>query len=508
MLNQQDIVQLKEHGLTLKQVVKQLETFNKGIPFVDVVTSATIGNGIQKLSAEEQDQFESYYDHRRAQLDLVKFVPASGAATRMFQFLHEFLTEYDPAEERFRDYIKKYPNDAITTFYDSSGDFAFINQVRKVIRERFVRYKQSPKGQRYHYIARAMLDKDGLDFGRLPKGLIPFHRYNKYATTAFEEQLYEGAFYAAAQDDVYLHFTFSKAHLDAFRQEFESIKSRVSKKTKKTFHISYSFQKSSTDTLAVSPDNKPYRNPEGKLVFRPSGHGALLENLNDIDADVVFIKNIDNVAAQEYVEEIAKQKRVLAGRLLWLQNKIFGYLRDIETDLTLEKMKEIQTFIWKELDVKDIPHGVSATVNFLNRPIRVCGVVKNTGAPGGGPFWVKRSQDEISLQIVESSQIDKDNAHQLTLLNESTHFNPVDIVCGLRNFKGEKFDLMKYCDKDQGFITQKSEEGNPIRALELPGLWNGGMANWNTVFVEVPLVTFNPVKTVNDLLKKEHRPHA
>lgn len=508
MLDPQDIEQLNEHGLTLDQVIQQLETFNKGIPFVDVVTSATIGNGIQKLSAEEQEQFESYFDDRRGKLDLVKFVPASGAATRMFKFLHEFVTEYDPSEERFRDYIKKYPNDAVTTFFDSSTDFAFINQVRKVIRERFPDYKQSPKGQRYHYFAQAMLDKEGLNFGRLPKGLIPFHRYKKYATTAFEEQLYEGAFYAAAQDDVYLHFTFSKAHLDAFKKEFESIKTRVSKKTKKTFHISYSFQKNSTDTLAVSPDNKPYRNADGKLVFRPSGHGALLENLNDIDADVVFIKNIDNVAAEEYVEEIAKHKKVLAGRLLWLQNKIFGYLRDIETDLTLEKMKEIQTFIWKELDVKDIPHGVSATVNFLNRPLRVCGVVKNTGAPGGGPFWVKRSEDDISLQIVESSQIDKDNAHQVAVLNESTHFNPVDIVCGLRNFKGEKFDLMKYCDKDQGFISQKSEDGNPIRALELPGLWNGGMANWNTVFVEVPLATFNPVKTVNDLLKKEHRPNA
>ena len=508
MLDQEDIEQIEAHGLTLDKVMSQLQTFNKGIPFVDVVTSATLGNGIQSLDQAEKEKYDAYFEAKKSGMDLVKFVPASGAATRMFKFLHEFLNNYDPEKEHFRDYIKKHPNEDVTTFFESATEFAFINNVRKVIREQYPDYKQSPKGKRHHYFAKAMLSPEGLNFSNLPKGLIPFHRYKKYATTAFEEQLYESAYYASANDDVYLHFTFTEAHLDAFKAEFASIKNRVSKKTKRTFHISYSFQKSSTDTLAVTPDNKPFRNKEGKLVFRPSGHGALLENLNDIDADVVFIKNIDNVAAQEYAQDIATNKRILAGRLMWLQNKIFGFLRDIENDLTLEKMKEIQTFIWKELDVKDIPHGVTATVRFLNRPLRVCGVVKNTGAPGGGPFWVKSGDDEVSLQIVESSQVDKDNPHQRAVLMESTHFNPVDVICGLRDYKGQKFDLMKFCDMDQGFISEKSEDGSPIRALELPGLWNGGMANWNTVFVEVPLSTFNPVKTVNDLLKKEHRPNA
>jgi len=508
MLDQQDIEQIEAHGLNLDQIMSQLQTFANGIPFVDVVTSATLGNGIQSMDQEQRGFFDSYFENNKTGLDLVKFVPASGAATRMFKFLHEFLSHYNPDQQHYRDYIKKYPNNEVATFFESTTEFAFINGVRKVIREKFPDYKQSPKGKRHHYFAQAMLSPDGLNFANLPKGLIPFHRYKKYATTAFEEQLYESAYYAAAQNDVYLHFTFSEAHLEAFKAEFDRIKSRVSKKTKKTFHISYSFQKSSTDTLAVDLTNMPFRDADGHLVFRPSGHGALLENLNEIDADVVFIKNIDNVAAQEYAGEIALYKRVLAGRLLWLQNRIHGFLKDIESDLTLEKMKEIQTFIWKELDVKDIPHGITATVRFLNRPLRVCGVVRNTGAPGGGPFWVKSEDDEVSLQIVESSQIDRENPHQRAVMNESTHFNPVDVICGLRDYKGNKFDLMEFCDKDQGFISRKSEEGKPIRALELPGLWNGGMANWNTVFVEVPLVSFNPVKTVNDLLKKEHRPNA
>jgi len=307
---------------------------------------------------------------------------------------------------------------------------------------------------------------------------------------------------------VYLHFTFSEKHLLFFKEEFKNIKSRISRKTKKTFHISYSFQKKETDTLAVNEDNQPFRDEKGKLVFRPSGHGALLENLNEVNADIVFIKNIDNVATQEYVEEIAQYKKVLAGKLLQLQGKIFGYLKEMEGEVSLEKIKEIQSFIWNELDIKEIPGGISATRSFLNRPLRVCGVVKNTGAPGGGPFWVKDHEGNVSLQIVEKSQIDLTVDHQRSVINEATHFNPVDIVCGLRDYEGNKFDLRQFTDSSLGFISKKSENGRPLKALELPGLWNGSMAHWNTVFVEVPLITFNPVKTVNDLLRKEHRPNA
>ncbi|MEL6809953.1 MAG: DUF4301 family protein [Bacteroidota bacterium] len=508
MLTEKDIKQIEDHGLKLKQVYQQLETFMRGIPFANVVTTASVGNGIQQLNRTTQESLEAYYDSRKDAMDIVKFVPASGAATRMFQFVHEFLSQYDPDRVLFRDYIKLYNSTQLKTFFENTSDLPFVNLVRKQIRDRYTDYKKSPKGKRHYYFAHAMLDKEGLNFGNMPKGLIPFHKYKKYATTAFEEQLYEAAFYAAVGDDVYLHFTFSEKHLPFFKEEFKNIKSRVSRKTKKTFHISYSFQKRETDTLAVTEDNQPFRNAQDELIFRPSGHGALLENLNEVNADLVFIKNIDNVAAQEYVEDIAYYKKVLAGKLLQLQNKIFGYLKEMEGEVSLEKMKEVQTFIWNEMDQKEIPGGVNATKAFLNRPLRVCGVVKNTGAPGGGPFWVKDMEGNISLQIVEKSQIDHENDHQRAIINEATHFNPVDLVCGLRDYKGNKFDLREFCDPNSGFISNKSENGKPIKALELPGLWNGAMAHWNTVFVEVPLITFNPVKTVNDLLKKEHRPNA
>ena len=508
MLTEKDIKQIENYGLSLQEVYQQLETFRHGIPYADIVTTASVGNGIKQLSKDELKRLEIAFEAKKNTLDMVKFVPASGAATRMFQFLHEFLDNFDPEEMVFREYAKENNSHELLTFFGATSEFAFVNLVRKKIRDLYPEYKKSSKGQRHYYFTKAMLDKGGLRFGDMPKGLIPFHKYKKYATTAFEEQLYEAAFYAAVNDDVYLHFTFSEKHLPIFKKEFDAIKSRVSRNTKKTFHISYSFQKKETDTIAVTPDNKPFRDAKNNLVFRPSGHGALLKNLNEVNADIVFIKNIDNVAAQEYTKEIASHKKVLAGKLLELQTNMFGFLRDLEGNISLEKVKEIQSFIWNDLEVKELPGGIEAIKEFLNRPLRVCGVVKNTGAPGGGPFWVKDETGNSSLQIVERSQIDMDNPQQASAINEATHFNPVDLVCGLRDYQGNKFDLTQYANPNSGFISDKTEEGKPLKALELPGLWNGAMAHWNTVFIEVPLITFNPVKTVNDLLKKEHRPNA
>ena len=270
-----------------------------------------------------------------------------------------------------------------------------------------------------------------------------------------------------------------------FKEAFEAIRSRVSRKTKKTFHISYSFQKKETDTLAVTLENQSLRDDDNQLVFRPSGHGALLENLNEVNADIIFIKNIDNVAAREFVDEIATYKRILAGKLLEIQAKIFGYLSDLEGEVSLEKVKEIQSFIWNELDVKELPGGIVAIQQFLNRPIRVCGVVKNTGAPGGGPFWIKDGQGNISLQIIEKSQIDLDDDRQSSIVNESTHFNPVDIVCGLRDYKGNKFDLTKYANPDSGFISNKYEQGQSIRAC--------GMVPWPTGILFLLKYLFKPL---------------
>lgn len=509
MLTNNDLKQITSHGLTLDEVVKQLETFNRGIPFANVLRPASIGNGIQQIEEQERLQLISYFDSQKEQKDIVKFVPASGAATRMFQFLHEFLENYNPEEQLLNSYIKKGNFMQLKTFLGSLKDFPFVNAVRKKIRSQYPEYKHYKKGLRSYYFVKTMLEEEGLNYSNLPKGLIPFHRYTKYSVTAFEEQLFEAAFYAAAKDKAFLHFTFSEAHLPYFKENYESVQRRVSKKTKKEYHISYSFQKNTTDTLAVTPENKPFRDADGKLVFRPAGHGALIENLNEVDADIIFIKNIDNVVVEAYVETMAQYKKMLAGKLLQLQKQIFGYCELLEKGKpSIEVLKEINAFLWKELQIKDLPNSSAEIRYILNRPIRVCGVVRNMGAPGGGPFWIKNDTGNISLQIIEASQIDTSNPQQRQHLLDATHFNPVDIVCGIRDFRGKKFDLNNFVNPRAGFISEKSSGGKKLKALELPGLWNGAMARWNTAFIEVPLETFNPVKTVNDLLHKEHRPNA
>lgn len=509
MLTKEDIQQIEKHGLTLKEVVSQLETFAKEIPPTTIVTAASVGNGIEVIPESLQKKLIAKYEKEKAIKTLVKFVPASGAATRMFKFLFEFLDAFNPERETFNRFVKQGDHAPLELFSKSLREFAFVNDVRKKIRENYPEYKQSRKGARLQYFVKSMLEENGLNFGKLPKGLIPFHKYSKYATTAFEEQLYEAAHYAKSKNDAYIHFTFSEQHVPYFKKEFEAVKKRVSKKTKTEFHISYSFQKPESDTLAVTLENKPFRDEEGRLVFRPSGHGALLANLNEVDADIIFIKNIDNVVAEEYVEAMAEYKKILAGKLLQLQEQSFEFLTILTTNKeTEDTWNELKTFLWNELNIKEIPSEKEALIALLNRPIRVCGMVRNTGAPGGGPFWVKTKQGDITLQIVETAQINLEDDRQKNLVQEATHFNPVDLVCGVKDFNGNKFDLTKFSDPETGFIAIKSQKGTPIKALELPGLWNGAMAFWNTALVEVPLSTFNPVKTVNDLLQKEHRPNA
>jgi len=509
MLTKKDLEQIKEHGLSLDDVYHQLKTFSDGIGKVDIVTAASVDNGIVALSKEIEIKFCQLYENRRNELDIVKFVPASGAATRMFKFLHTFLDTYDPNEALLSNYIKEGNYKELQTFFSSLKEFPFVNLVRKKIREKYPDYKIHKKGHRLYCFVQTLLTEKGLDYSNMPKGLIPFHKYTKYATTAFEEQLYEAAYYASSKDEVYLKFTFSEDHVSKFRKEFEAIRNRITKKTKTKFNISYSFQKKETDTIAVGPDNKPFRDLDGNLVFRPSGHGALLENLNEVNADIIFIKNIDNVVAEEYVPHIAHYKKIMAGKLLWLQDKIFDFLRLLDKEeVSIETINEIKSFLFSHLNIKYIPEDKIQLAYILSKPLRVCGVVKNTGAPGGGPFWVKDSQGNISLQIIEMAQIDIENEHQGSIVDDATHFNPVDIVCAVKDYKGNKFDLKKFNNPNMGFITEKSQNGQPLKALELPGLWNGAMAKWNTVMIEVPLETFNPVKTVNDLLAREHRPNA
>tara|TARA_B100001146_G_scaffold225185_1_gene247419 strand:+ start:9990 stop:11519 length:1530 start_codon:yes stop_codon:yes gene_type:complete len=509
MFTEKDLQQIEAHGLTINDVIRQLERYRLGTPFAEVVTAASVGNGIEVINERNQEALIQLYDRSKEGLDVVKFVPASGAATRMFRFLHTFLKEYDPKEQSLNDYLKATPNEKLETFFERINSFPFINKVRKQIRTQFPDYKQSNKGERAVKLVKAMLQQEGLGYENLPKGLIPFHKYKKLARTAFEEQLYEAAWYAATQGETRLHFTFSEAHVPNFKKRFEKIKSRLEKKAHTQFSISYSFQKKETDHIVLNEEGAPFRDEQGALVFRPSGHGALLENLNEIDADIIFIKNIDNVAAAEYVEEIAAQKKMLAGKLLWIQQKCFDYIKTIKKGEITESLRsEIKTFLWQQLNIKEMPVHLKDVVSLLHRPIRVCGVVKNTGAPGGGPFWVKNLNGDLSIQIVETAQINLEDSHQKVLVQDATHFNPVDIVCGVRDYEGKKFDLLAFTNPDTGFITTKNISGQPVRVMERPGLWNGAMAHWNTSFVEVPPITFNPVKTVNDLLQRTHRPNA
>jgi hypothetical protein len=501
-----EIEKIKAHALTEEKVLSDLQQFEKGIPFTHLISAATHNNGILTFSKEQQDALVAFYEKYQDAISLVKFVPASGAASRMFEYLHRFVDSYNPEEQKLNAYLKENDTQMLEAFLKGLPHFAFIKALRKKIRNLYPDYKFYKKGKRTHLLVKTLLEEEGLNYSNLPKGLIPFHRYNKNTATAFEEQLLEAGHYAKSQNQSYLHFTFSEQFVEDFKREFSDVKNRVERKAKCNFNISYSFQKSSTDTIAVTLNNKPFRDADNNFHFRPAGHGALIENLNDIDADLVFIKNIDNVVVESQVEEIANHKKILAGKLLEIQAKAFKLLKSIDKfpkDQTL--LRDVRGFMASELNIKNLPESLEAAKDILNRPIRVCGMVQNTGAPGGGPFWIQRPDGTISLQIVELSQVDTSDTHQMNIVKEATHFNPVDLVCGLKNYKGEKFDLTRYVNPNSGFIAQKSHQGKKIKALELPGLWNGSMAHWNTLFVEVPLVTFNPVKTVNDLLKDSHQ---
>lgn len=507
MFTEKNIQQINNHGLSKTKVARQLQIFKEGIPFANVVAPASVDNGIAVFTEKQQQDFAVLFEAEKDTLDLLKFVPASGAATRMFKFLHLFLENFDFKNENIELFLQKEENRNLKIFFESIENFAFSSLVKAKLEAKFPDLKNFEKGKYCYCFVREMLDATGLNFSNTPKGLVPFHKYGEDYITAFGEQLFEAAFYATSNGIAKLHFTVSEEHEEKFKKRYAEIQELAEKRTGVKFNISYSFQKKETDTLAATPENDAFLDENGNLLFRPSGHGALLENLNDVDADLVFIKNIDNVVSQKYVETIAFQKKVLAGKLLSLQQKIFGFVEKLHSENVSEViLKEVAAFISKELSLKNTPMEKEEILKILERPIRVCGVVENTGAPGGGPFLIKDKNGNLSYQIVEMSQIDTNKPQQKALVAKATHFNPVDLVCGLRNFKGEKYDLLQFSDPNAGFISNKSFHGKPIKALELPGLWNGAMAHWNTVFVEVPLLTFNPVKTVNDLLNPVHQP--
>ena len=505
MLSQEDLRQIESKGITEKQIETQLEEFKTGFPFLKLEAAAAIGKGI---IAPEEDELKAYVkaweDYKASGKDIVKFVPASGAASRMFKDMFAFLSaDYDVPTTAFE-----------KIYFDNIRKFAFYDALDKKCME------NKGKGVDllieegdYKAVVAAMLEASGLNYGQLPKGLLLFHNYEEGPRTPMEEHLVEGALYAASNGEANVHFTVSHEHMTLFEKKVEEKLDVYAKKYGINYNVSFSEQKPSTDTVAANPDNTPFRTEDGKLLFRPGGHGALIENLNEIDADVIFIKNIDNVVPDRLKEDTVTFKQVIAGVLVTLQKKAFEYLEVLDSGkYDHEKLQEIIRFVQRDLccrkaDLKLLEDAelVIYLRKKLNRPMRVCGVVKNVGEPGGGPFLTYNQDGTVSLQILESSQIDKSNEEYQKMFTEGTHFNPVDLVCAVKDYKGRRFNLPDYVDKSTGFISSKSKNGKELKALELPGLWNGAMSDWSTVFVEVPLSTFNPVKTVNDLLREQHQ---
>ncbi len=506
---QKDEAQLNEKGITKAKVEQQIATFKEGIPFVQLVDAAIVGKGISRFTETEQQDLAAYFEAQTKNLSLLKFVPASGAASRMFKSLFNFLEVYDPNTEPLEAYFERTQDKDLKKFAEGMEKLPFYEKVLQRLPK-----KDMDKGQQLYAFVTEMLTENGLNYGFYPKGLLPFHGYASGAATPFEEHLKEAALYAKTKGRANLHFTISEQHNDLFKEEEAQVVSKISEETNTTFSISYSNQKSATDTLAVDMDNKPFRDADGSILFRPGGHGALIENLNDQDADIIFIKNIDNVVVDRNLTQVAQSKKVLAGLLLRVQAKVFEHLKELETgEVSKETLGHMQQFLEKDLNValpdtyesSDTPGKIALLQKILHRPIRICGMVKNEGEPGGGPFFIKDKNGHVSLQIIESAQINMEDGAQVAILKNATHFNPVDLVCAMKDHHGMKYDLQRFVDEKQGFITEKTKAGMELKALELPGLWNGAMAHWNTLFVEVPLVTFNPVKTVNDLLKPSHQ---
>ena len=505
MLTPEDKNLLVKKGISEQQIEEQLACFEKGFPFLKLDAAASIEKGMMAPAENEVKAYlEAWDTYKEGEKIIVKFVPASGAASRMFKNLFEFLgADYNTPKT---DFEKK--------FFDHIHSFAFYNDLNAACMDNTGKNMDALIAEKdYKPVVANLLEAVGLNYGALPKGLLKFHRYADGVRTPLEEHLVEGALYAAGKTGkVNVHFTVSTEHRELFTKLVEEKVAVYAKKYGVEYSVSFSEQKPSTDTVAADMENNPFRD-NGKLLFRPGGHGALIENLNDLDADVIFIKNIDNVVPDRLKGDTVTYKKLIAGVLVTLQKQAFEYLELLDSGkYSHAQLEEIirflqQTLCCRKPDIKDLEDAelVIYLRKKLNRPMRVCGMVKNVGEPGGGPFLAYNSDDTISLQILESSQIDMNDPAKKEMFEKGTHFNPVDLVCAVRDYKGNKFNLVQYVDKATGFISYKSKSGRELKALELPGLWNGAMSDWNTVFVEVPLSTFNPVKTVNDLLREQHQ---
>lgn len=512
MFTERDIQQIENHGLTLEKVHAQIDLIKSGIAYSNLLEPAIIGNGVLKCDSNKKQCYIDNFEANENNLSIAKFTPASGAATRMFQFLYKFLNDFDTNFESFESYSEK--NNEFSQFLNGLEKFPFYEIVLENIHKTIPNFNTFTLAEQTKQVVQNMLDANQLNYGFYPKALLPFHKYTDTVSTAFQEHLLESTMLIKSNNEANLHFTISEAHQNMFQKELENVKNTLEEKTNTRFNVSFSYQSKSTDTITITSKNELYRTEEGHLVFRPSGHGALIENLNTLDYDIIFIKNIDNIVVEDQNKLISNYKKMLGGILMQIQQQNFKYLQRLDDhEIPEDEVNNIELFVINRMNVeiadayKDFTLEEKRTYlhHKLNRPIRICGMVKNEGEPGGGPFWVQDNNGDISLQIVEFAQINFEDQTQKDIANSATHFNPTDLVCGVKDYKGNKFDLTKYVDANTAFMSIKSLNGVDIKALELPGLWNGSMAYWNSIFVEIPVATFNPVKTVNDLLKPEHQ---
>ena len=508
----EDLNQLAERGIAVEKVEAQLERFRQGFPYLKIESPSAMGQGITPVDADVAAACEARWQQFLADGgDVLKFVPASGAASRMFKALFAFVngTEEIPAQ-----------GSPVADLCARIKDFAFYDKLQATVARL---YGQGTTAEsliadgRYKDLVGAIILPEGMNYGGLPKALLTFHKYaDGSVRTALEEQLAEGAQTAASKGGVVkLHFTVSAAHRKLFEEKIAEAVPAMEKKFGVKYEISLSEQKPSTDTIAVTPDNELFRTKEGRLVFRPGGHGALIENLNDIDSAVVFIKNIDNVVGDAHRADTVTYKRLIGGMLLLAHDRILALTQALlADDCTEETVAAATEFVEKMLCTssealdpeKPLAERRAALLAIFDRPLRVCGMVRNEGEPGGGPYNAWASDGSyVAPQILESTQIDLSKPENKEMMQKATHFNPVDLVCYLRRPDGSAYHLPDYVDHNTGFISEKSFDGRDLRALELPGLWNGAMSKWNTIFVEVPASTFNPVKTVNDLLRTAHQ---
>ena len=499
----EDLVQLQELGLDLVRVQQQIDNFRQGFAKSRLDDAATPANGgIRVLDDNEIAHYEKAYRSLGQGLKLLKFVPASGAATRMFKDLYNFTSTYYGVAGNFG---KEFPE--VKEFLENIHTFAFFNDLRDSMAAADLDIEEYLQRGDYSTVINFLLKEQYLGYGSLPKALLKFHRYGEVQRTPLEEHIVEGALYAQCTDGtVNLHFTISPEHRSAFRRKLAEVKHYYESTFGIQLKVSFSEQKHYTDIIAVDEQNNPLRDESGRLIFRPGGHGALIENLNEQRADLIFIKNIDNVVPDWMKHTTVIYKQVLAGMLLELRQRSFELLRALDNNADDKTLRETVRFVREELNIAVADDSDARTLHdVLNRPMRICGMVKNLGEPGGGPFYTIDADGRRSLQIVESAQVNHNDPQQEAIFQASTHFNPVDLVCSTKNYRGRYFDLPRYVDPRTGFISKKSKGAQTLKSQELPGLWNGAMANWITVFVEVPIATFNPVKTVNDLLRKEHR---